>query len=236
MLFKKPIIEFFCHPSWKGVIPEPKPASKFISDWFKRIPPYTKDRDTFGTFGMTAKKCLPMLDAMSLGYVIPLQGDLHVQSNIDVTIVNVTNPPGIKICEYHSLDQIGGKTAPSKAPPLKFLNHWVVKTKPGYSTLFMPLLNNLEETRFSCFSAVVDTDKYQKLVNFPAVWLQKCFDDIVPAGTPLVVAIPFKRSDVPKTPIIRQATAKEWDNVERVNKQQDTRLHVYTHELREQRK
>ena len=65
--FKKtPIIEFYCHPDLEGIIPEPKPASKYIAEWYKKIPAFIPNtRDAFGANPMTAKKCIPMLPPFS---------------------------------------------------------------------------------------------------------------------------------------------------------------------------
>lgn len=233
---KKPIIEFYCHPEYYGVIPEPKPAAKYVADWFKKIPPSMDSRDPFGAKSMTAKKCLPLLDAMTLGYVIPLQADLHVITNHDRTHIEITNPPGMKVAEFHDLKQLGEKTAPGfPASPIKFVNYWVIKTAPGYSTMIMPLVNSFDK-HFTCLSGLVDTDRYPKEINFPAAWHTPNFDDTIPAGTPLVVVFPIKRKDIPREPNIRSMTDKEYKEIDRIKKMQDSRHHVYTQELREPRK
>lgn len=234
--FKKPVMEFYCHPEYHGVIPEPKPAAKYVADWFKKIPPTLDERDSFGARSLSAKKCMPMLDAMMLGYVIPLQADLHVITNDEGTQIEVTNPPGMKICEFHNIKQLGEQTAPGfPTSPIKFINHWVIKTKPGYSTMVLPLVNSFDKD-FTCLSGLVDTDKYPKEINFPAIWHTPNFDGIVPAGTPLVVVFPIKRSDIPSKPTIRKMSTEEFKHIDDIKKAQDTRRHVYTQELREPRK
>lgn len=236
MWFNQPIMEFYTRPEYEGNIPEPKPAAKFIPDWFKKIPQYTDNRDAFGDSAMTAKKCLPMLDAMSLGYVIPLACDIQVITNSDCSIIRTINPPGMKGSEFHALRQVGDKTAPGyPAPPIKFINPWIIKTKPGWSTLILPLINQ-DKQDFTCFSALVDTDNYPKEINFPAVWHTGDFDDKLPAGTPLVVVIPVRRSSIERKPNIRKITTKELKLVDDIKFRQDTRVHVYTEELREARK
>ena len=238
-LFKqKSVIEFYCHPDMADVLIPPKPAAKYIADWFKRIKPSYEERDTFGAPAMTAKKCMPMLDAMSLGYVIPLQGDLSVKTNEDCSQIDVHNPPLLRLAEFHDIRQIGGSAAPgAPAKPIKFINHWVVKTKPGWSTLFMPLINGgLESPHFTCLGGLVDTDTYPKEVNFPAIWHTKNADVTLEAGTPLVVAIPILRSSIPTSPSIKKMSKKEFDEIELIRKKQDSRRHVYTQELRESRK
>jgi Family of unknown function (DUF6065) len=236
--FKKPIIEFYCHPEIEGVIPEPKPAGKFISEWYKKIPPVIKDeRGPFGDASMTAKKCLPMLDAMTLGYVITTQSDFSVRTNHDNSEIEIFNSPEIRAAEFHSLAQVGNNSYPGyPGKPIKFINNWVIKTAPGWSTLFLPLINNFDNPEFTCLSGFVDTDKYPKEVNFPAIWNAPNYDNCIKAGTPLVVAIPIKRTVLDQFPPIRKMTKKEFKDISILNKKQNSRAHVYTKELREPRR
>lgn len=233
-LFKSDVIEFYCHPQWFGVIPEPKPAVKHLPEWFRVIPPIDKERrDEYGDFVMSAKKCFPMLDAMSLGFVIPLCGDLHIMVNNDLTEMKFTNPPnGLRLADSHDIRQLGGESGPGfPINPIKFVNHWVIKTAPGWSTLFIPPINHIGSP-FTCLGGLVDTDKYPKEVNFPAIWNVPGFDGIISAGTPLVTAIPIKRDSFGKKPKTRRMTDDEFKLIEKIGKQQKTRKHVYTNELR----
>ena len=234
---KKPIIEFYCHPNFEGIIPEPKPASKFIPEWYKSIPPTLDSKDHQNRPNLTAKKCLPMLDAMTAGYVIPLAGDLGLKSSEDCNTIEVFNPPEIRLAEFHSLHQLGPKAPGMPAPPVKFINPWIIKTAPGWSTLIIPLVNSsLENPHFTCLGGLVDTDKYAKEINFPAIWHTPNFDDYIPAGTPLVVAIPVKRDAITNSSLVRSMTREEFLNIEAIRKKQGSRVHVYTQELREKRK
>lgn len=233
------IIEFYCHPNLKDVIPEPRPARKDLPSWFKDLPPTCNDnngeRDSFGNPPMSAKKCLPLLDGMSLGFTIPLGTDVHIRSNHDNSQISVVNPPGtIVSCEFHSSDQVGGSNAIKfrHGNPLKFINHWVIKTAPGWSTLFVPPLNNYEQP-FTCLSALVDTDVYPKEVNFPALLNITDADEHISAGTPLVTAIPIKREvfNLKKAPI-KDMNEKQFQKLSKMSFIQNTRSHYYTHELR----
>jgi hypothetical protein len=231
------IIEFYCHPSYVGIIPEPRAAVKNLPNWFKDLPTTCEGeediRDPFGNKNMSAKKCLPMLDAMSLGYMIPLAADLHIRSNHDNTQIEVTNPPGMKLCEFHGAAQLGGKNklGIDHGDALKFVNQWVVKTAPGWSTLFVPPLNHFDAP-FTCLSGFVDTDVYPKHVNFPAILTQYDLDIRIPSGTPLVTAIPIKRNSFPKKPKITKMSRKQMEVIDKIQRTQDLRTHHYTYELR----
>jgi hypothetical protein len=237
---KRPIIEFMCHPNFEGVLPEPKPASKCIPDWFKRVmPDIPESHDNLGRPGQSIKKCMPVLDAMSVGFIIPLQADVGVRTSETCAIIEAKNGPDVKSIEFHNIAQIGGMKAPGyPAPPLKFLNHWVIKTAPGWSTLFLPLINDVEQQDFTCLAGLVDTDTYVKEINFPAIWHTPNYDACLKAGMPLVVAIPIPRTvlQATKKPIIRKMTPAEFRNIERIRLSQESRRGVYTNELRESRK
>ena len=238
LFFKNDIIEFYCEPQYYNVIPEPIPAYKEFPDWYKKLKPIMegKARDHFGGKSFSAKKCIPLLDVMSMGFIIPLFADVNVRTNRDGSLIEVSTPPIGKVIDFHDKNQLGGTNSPTyPGPAVKFINKWVVKTAPGYSTLFTPPFNRIEP-RFTCLSGLVDTDKYPKEVNFPAIWHIKDFDDIVEAGTPLVTVIPIKRKDLPRKAPVRAISEKEKKDIDNIRMRQDSRRGVYTNELREPRK
>lgn len=234
-IFGNEIIEFYCHPNVEGIIPEPRPAIKNLPEWFKNLNQVCEGpRDAFGNKPMSAKKCLPLIDAMSFGFSIPLCGDIHVRTNHNCSQIEVTNPPGLKVCEFHNADQVGGPSALgiNHGNPLKFINYWVVKTAPGWSSLFIPPLNHFDRP-FTCLGGMVDTDKYPKEVNFPAAWSVPDYDDTIPSGTPLVTVIPIKRDSFNnKKAKVRKMSNKEMQNISKIQRIQDIRSHHYTYELR----
>lgn len=237
-LFKNEIIEFYCEEEYFGIIKEPIPAYKAMPDWFKRIQPAMQNggRDHFGAHGMTAKQCQPLVDVMSLGFIIPLAGDVNIRTNADGSLIEAHDPPFAKLIEFHDKAQLGGKLSPTyPGPAIKFINHWVIKTAPGYSTLFVPPINRIEP-RFTCLGGLVDTDKYCKQVNFPAIWHAKSHDDLLEAGTPLITCIPIRRKDQRRSAPVRKMTSKEAEYIEHIRKKQDCYRSVYRDELREPRK
>lgn len=237
LIFKTDIIEFYCHPDLENVLPRPIQASKCIPDWWKRLPTNISVKDSFGSPSMSAKKCMPLLDIMSYGFIIPLQGDVHILTNNDRSIIKASNPPSYKIAEFHDIDQVGGKkNAPgAPCPPIKFVNHWVIKTAPGWSTMFIPPVNHMNPN-FTCLGGMVDTDRYPKEVNFPAIWHTPNFDAKLPAGTPLVQIFPVKRNAFDRKPKVRKMTPQEFRRIDDIAKSQQSRTGYYANELREPKK
>jgi hypothetical protein len=237
---KQPIIEFFCHPDFEGIIPEPTAAGKNIPNWFKKLPgtviQTTKDPNTGKDFNsdlMTAKRCLPLLDVMTMGYTIPLAGDLFVNTNHDCSQIEVRGPRMFPVAEFHNNVQVGGHSSlkENHGHPLKFINRWIIKTAPGWSTLFIPPINSMDQP-FTCLAGLVDTDKYPKEINFPAIWHIPDFRGKIPAGTPLVTAIPIKRNHIMNKVNIRKMNVDDLQLIEKMIKIQDSRENYYTNELR----
>ena len=237
---KTPIIEFFCHPDFEDVIPKPTAAGKNIPNWFKKLPMEVDVleknhlQQEVKSSILTAKACLPLLDAMTLGYTIPLCGDLRIVTNHDCSQILLKDPKLFTIAEFHDSSQIGGQNAIKKnnGNPIKFVNRWIIKTAPGWSTLFIPPINSFENPHFTCLSGFVDTDKYPKEINFPAVWHTPDFNGIISAGTPLVTAIPIKRETIVNSVNIRKMNLKDMKIIETMTKIQQSRDHYYTKELR----
>ena len=77
MIFKKhkPKIKFHAGKEVLASVPHPVPAHKMMPAWFKKIKPTTDGKLQNGTI----KRCMPVLDAVSQGFIIPLWADLHVK-------------------------------------------------------------------------------------------------------------------------------------------------------------
>lgn len=80
MFFKskeEPYIKFHTNKDLLEVIPHPVPAAKAIPEWFRKIKPTIEGADKADSG--TIKRCIPVLDAVSQGYIIPLWADLQVK-------------------------------------------------------------------------------------------------------------------------------------------------------------
>jgi len=180
-----------------GTVPEqfyPKPASAFIPDWMKQLKPYGDDKK-YRLFALhrsneTAKKCPPMLDAVMTGYVIQTTEDFMVEQRDGAPFFYWSNGLGV---EFHVPSQIQTHSRSNQSVP-KWLNPFGVQTPPGYSTLFIPPVNQ-DSPIVTAFSGMVDTDKFVVPINFPFLLTDPNFEGLVPAGTPMVQLIPIKREE-----------------------------------------
>lgn len=163
---------------------KPIPASRVIPEWYRKMPGVIGGVDTI-------KKCIPFLDAFTSGYIIPLPMDViyHNESKQFVT------QSSMKINSDHMKTQTEFIQLPEEYDdqPHKWMNNWLIKTPKGYSTLFIHPANR-EDLPFKSIMGIVDTDKHPVLINFP-FFIKKDFNGIIPAGTPMIQAIPFKREE-----------------------------------------
>jgi hypothetical protein len=160
----------------------PIPAFRNIPEWFRKIPGVIQGMDTI-------KKCVPFLDAYTTGYLFVLAADVYFDKN---GIQEITKEP--MIVPHRDL-QIQGFEPPKEynPQPLKWINLFISKTPRGYSTIFTHPLNRID-LPFYTLTGIVDTDKHPVAVNFP-FFIKKDFEGIIPAGTPIAQAIPFKRQN-----------------------------------------
>lgn len=174
-----------------GAIPSPVPALKAAPDYFKKLKPQVDTNPSNGT----VKRCVPFLDALGAGFILPLWADMYVViKDGDMHFEFPSNYPEQSISE-HSFDQIKGHPLSDTdygEVPLKFMNPWVIETEEGVSCLFTSPLNHME-TRWKILDGVVDTDSYYNNINFPFLWTGGDGEFFVPKGTPLVQVIPFVR-------------------------------------------
>lgn len=160
----------------------PKSSTKQVPSWYRTMPG-VKD----GT--QTVKKCIPFLDSFSMGYHIPLTADFYWDAENNQ---GKTNAKESIYTDHHKVQTENVVIPPEFDPhPHKWTNHWHIKTPRGYSTLFIHPLNRMDLPFYS-FSGVVDTDSHPLVINFPFV-IRKDFEGVIPAGTPMIQAIPFKR-------------------------------------------
>lgn len=172
---------------------KPQPASKFIPEWYKDMPSYfNKDTneksDTPIPNGITIKKCMPVFDSITSGYIIPTPVDLFVSTVNDAPWYEW---PSHGFIDFHPIMQAPDHPQKNNFPYPKFINPWAIQTPPGYSCLFVSPFHR--DLPFTIMPGIVDTDNYNNPVNFPFILNDTKFNGLIPAGTPMAQVIPFKR-------------------------------------------
>jgi len=190
-------LTFRCPRALEGLLPRPIPAVLGLPDWFKAMP-QNAFNPSVGARTMTVKKCPPVIDAMTYGFLIPLAIDLEVRDgefrwDFEVPAGYVSEFSHSPI-DFHDPSQIAG--TPFFAEDrfaIKFNCFWTIEAPPGYSLLFTHPLNRAD-LPFTTITGLVDCDTFfDSPLNFPARWDDLDFEGVLPKGTPVAQCLPVKR-------------------------------------------
>lgn len=170
----------------------PKPGVKEVPEWYKNTPEYLNDegKKIFepGFTSHTIKKCIPVFDAITAGYILYTQVDVQVLQLNDLPYYTWSDQNAIS---FHPVEQAPLHPARNEKPYPKWINPYAITTPPGYSVLFTQPMHR--ESVFTILDGIVDTDQYKAPVSFPFVLKDAKWEGIIPAGTPMAQVIPFKR-------------------------------------------
>ena len=179
----------------------PKPATSFIPDWYKNMDSYmggTEKKPTVdGLANGTIKRCMPVFDVITHGYIITTYHDIFVSQKAQqfadgkVKVAPWYQWASFGPIHFHLIEQAPTHPAKNGSPYPKLLNPWGIKTPPGYSTLFMAPVHRSND--FTILPGVVDTDTFTAPVHFPMVLTDIKFEGLIPAGTPIAQIVPFQR-------------------------------------------
>lgn len=176
---------------------EVKKAQDVIPEWYKQLPAYAKLRPHDNHEDLTIKRCVPVLDAFSSGYFLVTKEDYYFNSDIENEIYEFHGSEKLtdKVITMHPVAQLGNM--PFAEEYIKYAYKWgnpyTIKTPPGYSIIFTHPFN-WDSLPFRTMTGIVDTDTYFQEVLFP-FFMKNNFIGKIPAGTPIVQIIPFKRED-----------------------------------------
>ena len=176
------------------LIVKPIPSQQVMPEWYKKIDSY-RDNNKKGlsnnTFtNATIKKCMPVFDAISAGYLILLPADVWVTLEDGFQKFTWAN---YNLIQFHGEDQVTGHPNSNNQHLPKWINPWAITTPKGYSTMFVQPFHR--ESVFTILPGVVDTDTFNHPVNFPFVMNDTKWEGLISQGTPIAQVIPFKRDN-----------------------------------------
>lgn len=166
-----------------------QPMVKIVPDWYKQTQRWV---EVNGSKWPGVKHCMPFLDSITTGYAIVLDEDIYIENTEDGPVIRY----GIGGRDDMISSRPGAVTDPSPVPPgchdehfIWFVNLAVLPPK-GYSILYTHPLNRWE-LPFVSVSAIVDD--YEMPGANASFFLRNDFEGKIPAGTPILQVIPFKR-------------------------------------------
>jgi hypothetical protein len=170
----------------------PKPAKNEIPEWYKNTNSYVNNDKTIVDFNKTSgtiKRCMPVFDSITAGYILYTQVDVQVRC---IDGLPTYNWPSQDAITFHPIEQLEFYPNIKELPIPKWKNPYGIKTPSGYSTLFVPPIHHSNKI-FKIFEAIVDTETLTIPVEFPFILNDSDWEGLIPAGTPMAQAIPFKR-------------------------------------------
>ena len=199
-----PKIQFHTHPDLAGMIPNVQPATKFVPQWYKDMPKDTMELNQYDkkaqivTHAPMIKRCVPIRDYMTSGYIIPYWVDTLLRKDTEGTYQDIFGhrPDWMQKynlgVDWHTNNQFENSPLVKLSDGeklVKLLSPWMVRTPKGYSTLFFSPFYH--ESNVMILPAIVDTDTHAIPTNFPAVLIGN--EVRIEIGDPIIQALPFKR-------------------------------------------
>lgn len=175
----------------------PIPASKIIPQWWKDIPKYSLGNtiNVSGAAGVTVKQCAPTMDMFGMGYIITLWADLLIEQTSNGPKITWTSIDPIPPVSLWPEKQVSGYEIPNgfNKNVFKYHHGWIIKTPPGWSTLFIHP-HGYQNLPIRSLGGIVDTDILKTDINCPFV-VKDGFSGLIKRGTPIVQMIPIKRQE-----------------------------------------
>lgn len=174
-----------------------------ISSIKSKIPQWYKDQDFWNNkqplqksyqASKSFKACIPFLDSLISGYTIELWTDIRVRQENNSPIITWASGP--EPVQLRTNDANISLPIPFGFNKTQFVWHfpYTIKVPKGYSCLITHPLNR-NDLPFIGLSAIADNDNpVLGPGNYP-FFIREGFEGIIPAGTPIMQIIPFKRED-----------------------------------------
>ena len=186
----------------------PRPAKHFIPQWFK---------DISNTDNMSVKVCPSFPDYFSQGYILPMWTDVKLEHKENEW--KWESPVKTFLWDTHDNSQfLDHNSASFNGIKGQFIFKancpWRIITPPGWSVLQLPLFYHFNK-EWSILPGVIDTDIYHE-INQQVLYHGNGKTVEIKCGDPLVLYVPFKRSNKLKYDI-RYQTENDRRRFEKVN-------------------
>lgn len=209
------LITFISYRPWltKDSISTPVSTQSVIPQWYKdadrfakmpsgeyykapkEVCPFPKEgtTDDYGKIP-TWKACPAIMDAFMTGYVFKTPCDIEfVKNNRGSVDVKISNPMHRDFCTSRPpMPQFEHPQGYYK-DHFAWMSEWGLKLPEGYSALLMTPMNRFD-LPFLNTTGIVDSDKVHPLGSLP-FFIVDGWEGTIPAGTPFVQVLPFKREN-----------------------------------------
>ena len=173
-------------------------AKKFNGEYYdatEQVCPFPKEgtTDDYGKIP-TWKACPAIMDGFSTGYVLKTPCDLTFFKNAYGMIeVKVEDEKYKDFCMQRAEMQQFEQPKGYHNVHFAWFSDWGLQLPEGYSALFMNPMNRFD-LPFLNTTGIVDNDNVHQLGTFP-FFIRKDWEGTLPAGTPYMQILPFKREN-----------------------------------------
>jgi hypothetical protein len=179
----------------EGTLPKPKPATEYVPQWYKDANAYIggkKKPSMDGSSVSTIKRCMPLWDMMTAGYIIETPYDIYIRQTPEGPYFQWGE---MRAIAFQAMEQFQNHPYSRDINyAVRIVHPWSIQTPKGWSVMIMePQHHELGPIEVS--SGIVDTDKYINPFNMFLKLRDPNFEGLIPAGTPFAQVIPFKRDN-----------------------------------------
>jgi hypothetical protein len=180
-----------------GVLQKPKPSVEYIPEWYKKAKPYLAENGKKaplidGNPASTVKRCMPVWDMMTAGYIIETPYDIYVHQTVNGPYFQWGPNEAIV---FQTMDQFQNHPYSQDINyAVRIVIPWSIKTPKGWSIMVMEPQHH-ELGPITCASGIIDTDDFSIPFNMFLKLRDSKFEGMIPAGTPFIQVIPFKREN-----------------------------------------
>jgi hypothetical protein len=174
---------------------KPTPAKNCLPDWWKTMTQYDITEENpygknFDHRTKTFKKCMPLIDMLTSGYMIMLNADIQVDNGKDISWRVREN-----VISFEKFASAKSITRPEgfNENLIRYYSGFIGRTPKGYSSMITHPFG-YQDLPFRTLSGVVDTDSSVMPIE-PLFWMRENFNGVIRRGTPIAQIIPFKREN-----------------------------------------
>ena len=200
-------IEFSIIENYAQVQHSPFPAKKYLPTWLKNMSGHYNNMPTM-------KKCPPLMDAMGMGYIIPMWQEFQLIPNdgmysyrAGIMALNSPFENQRDLLSYQFPQQYQGSPL-DEYQVFKISTPWIIKTPPGTSVMIIPPVLG-SDAPFEVIPAVIDTDEYHISFGFTCKIKYTGTPITIAPGTPIAQIIPFTREswkhDITETSLLEHS-------------------------------
>ena len=177
----------------------PSPIIKTIPEWYRKADRFAKSPSNDYIIGPdkgkipTWKACPAIFDIMGTGYSFNTPCDIEFYKKHGKTLFNISNK------KYESFVAHRDEMPEFQHPLGYSKDHfawtpdWQIRLPEGYSALYSQPFNRFE-LPFLSTSGIIDNDKLHNPGSLPFFLIDN-FEGVIPAGTPYIQILPFKREN-----------------------------------------